>query len=150
MSHDCVFCAIVAGDAPAFAVHDGPATTAFLSTGGAHPEHTLVVPDEHVADVRDLRDDQCRAVTTTVRDVADAMWDAADPDGVNCYQANGHDQDIDHVHVHVIPKFAGDGKRHVTVTEDGYRAGWDTETFSDAQREDASERLRRALGNDEP
>lgn len=141
---DCVFCRIVRGDAPSDTVAETEGATAFLSTGGAHPTHTLVVPDAHVERFWDLETAQVTAVCSLARDVADVQRRALDVDGVNLAQANGYNQDIDHVHVHVVPKYADDGKVHATETADGYRQGWD-ESFTDAQRAEARALLADAI-----
>jgi diadenosine tetraphosphate (Ap4A) HIT family hydrolase len=115
--------------------------TAFLSTGGAHPSHALVAPSSHVERLWELTDQQVEAVFSLARDVADAQRRALDVDGINLAQANGFNQDIDHVHVHVVPKYVDDGKIHATDTGDEILHGWDTESFTDTQRQDVREKL---------
>ena len=59
---ECVFCAIVAGDEPASVVLEDELTLAFLDLRQFHPGHVLVIPKEHVADVRGLDDELGAAV----------------------------------------------------------------------------------------
>jgi hypothetical protein len=50
----CIFCLIVAGDAPASFVYRDSLVSAFLDINAINPGHLLVVPNEHVALTRDL------------------------------------------------------------------------------------------------
>ena len=54
MSETCVFCAIVAGEAPASAVWADDAVVAFLDINPLTPGHVLVVPREHAASLAEL------------------------------------------------------------------------------------------------
>ena len=51
------FCAIVAGEAPAFRVLDDDAAVAFLDVRPLFPGHTLLVPRAHVETLADLPTD---------------------------------------------------------------------------------------------
>ena len=51
---DCIFCAIVAGDAPAEIVDSDEHTVAFMDINPATPGHTLVVPRIHSADLIEI------------------------------------------------------------------------------------------------
>ena len=53
---DCLFCAIVAGDAPAHIVLDEPDVVAFLDIRPVFKGHVLVVPREHVVTLPELAD----------------------------------------------------------------------------------------------
>lgn len=52
---DCIFCKIVAGDIPAAIVYRDADVTAFRDIHPAAPVHVLVVPNQHVDSIRDVR-----------------------------------------------------------------------------------------------
>lgn len=52
---DCIFCKIVRGDIPAAIVYRDETVTAFQDIHPAAPVHILVVPNQHVDDIRDAR-----------------------------------------------------------------------------------------------
>src|SRR5439155_16112179 len=79
----CVFCAIVAGEAPAERVFSDDLTLAFLDVNPAADGHTLVVPKRHVENLLELQDPDAGVVWTTVRHVANVIRDALRPDGLN-------------------------------------------------------------------
>jgi histidine triad (HIT) family protein len=70
-----------------------------------------VIPNEHFADLRDIPEGALGAVYTTAKRVAGALTEARGCEGTSTRQHNGSGagQDVFHFHVHVFPRFAGDG-----------------------------------------
>jgi histidine triad (HIT) family protein len=110
MSDDCPFCQIVASEQPTHRVLETEETTAFLDINAVAEGHTLVVPNEHVETLLAADPDTARAVFESARRVALALEDSLDAAGVNLFQSNGEaaGQDVFHLHVHVIPRWADD------------------------------------------
>ena len=109
----CIFCRIIAGEAPADVVLEDEHTIAFLPTGPAARGHTLVVPRTHSADIWEITDDDAAAVMRMARRVAQVLDDRLRPDGMNLTQSNRAAgwQEVFHFHLHVIPRWSGDGYR---------------------------------------
>ena len=55
MPDDCLFCKIVAGEIPSTSVLDRGNVFAFRDIAPAAPVHVLIVPKQHIGDVRDLQ-----------------------------------------------------------------------------------------------
>lgn len=111
-SADCIFCAIVEGRAPASFVHRDDAVVAFLDIRPITPGHLLVVPRRHLTAVADLDDATTLAVWRTGFRLADAMRRAGLRfEGANYLVADGWaaGQEVAHFHLHVVPRFGGDG-----------------------------------------
>ena len=108
---DCIFCAIVAGQAPARVVHETPRTLAFLDVNPATRGHTLVVPRGHARDLHDVAADDLAEVAATAQQVAAAAVSHLGAAGVNLVQSSGAVafQTVFHLHVHVIPRYLDDG-----------------------------------------
>ncbi|WP_205745414.1 HIT family protein [Egicoccus halophilus] len=108
---DCIFCAIVAGQAPARVVHETPRTLAFLDVAPATRGHALVVPKAHARDLHDVAVDDLREVATTAQALARAAVARLGAAGVNLVQSSGAAafQTVFHLHVHVIPRYQDDG-----------------------------------------
>ena len=103
----CVFCAIVAGDAEASFVHRDDTVVAFMDVRPVTPGHLLVVPRQHATGLADL-DEETGA---TMWRVAHRLSRVVRHEGVNLFIADGAaaGQEVFHVHLHVVPRYAGDG-----------------------------------------
>jgi histidine triad (HIT) family protein len=112
-SEGCIFCAIIEGRAPAEVVFEDEETLAFMDINPANPGHTLVIPKRHVRNIYDLDEQTAAAVMRTAVRVAQAIRRALQPDGMNLVQSNERagGQDIFHFHMHLIPRWYGDGLR---------------------------------------
>jgi histidine triad (HIT) family protein len=108
---DCVFCRIVAKQIPATVVHEDEHTLAFMDIGQVNPGHVLVAVKRHAADIFSLDDVQAAAVFRVAARVARAIRAAFEPQGLSVYQANGKaaGQTVLHFHVHLVPRYEGDG-----------------------------------------
>jgi histidine triad (HIT) family protein len=106
-----IFSRIVAGEIPAIKVYEDATTLAFLDIHPASRGHILVISKAEYADLFDIPADTLAAVHATVQRVALAIRDVLAPDGINIIQNNGAaaGQTIFHYHVHLIPRWEGDG-----------------------------------------
>jgi histidine triad (HIT) family protein len=109
----CIFCDIVEGRAAAEVVFEDEETLAFMDINPANPGHTLVIPKRHVRDIYELDDETAAAVMKVTVRVARAVKRSLQPDGMNLVQSNERaaSQEIFHFHMHVIPRWYGDGLR---------------------------------------
>jgi histidine triad (HIT) family protein len=108
---DCLFCRIVAGDAPAFRVLDAPDVVGFLDTRPVFKGHLLVVPRRHVVTLADLPDDLLVPLYANVRLLSRAVVEALGCQGSFVATNNVVSQSVPHMHVHVVPRTKGDGLR---------------------------------------
>jgi histidine triad (HIT) family protein len=108
---ECVFCRIVAGEIPANVVHEDGETLAFMDLGQVNPGHVLVAVKRHAQDIYALDESQARALFGAVARVARGIRAAFAPQGLSVYQANGKaaGQTVFHLHIHVVPRYEGDG-----------------------------------------
>ncbi len=76
-----------------------------------NPGHVLVVPTRHYENLYDLPDVYGAAIHSVARRVAWAMKAAYGCEGVSTRQHNepAGQQDVWHHHLHVLPRYAGDG-----------------------------------------
>lgn len=109
---DCIFCAIIRGDAPATYVHQDELVVAFMDTRPVQPGHLLAVPRAHAKLLPDL-DDRILARTWSVAiELNRALRASPLPvEAVSVYVADGDaaGQEVAHVHIHLIPRRAHDG-----------------------------------------
>ena len=76
------------------------------------PGHLLVVPIEHATHLADLDPEEGKALFALAQKLAAAIRRSGlKPDGITLHLADGAaaGQEIFHVHLHVIPRYRGDG-----------------------------------------
>lgn len=108
----CDFCRIVAGTAPASKVHDDATAVAFLDIAPMNPGHLLVVPRTHAEGLADLDPRTGEHLWRIGQRLAAALRrSSVRCEGVNFFLADGAAafQEVMHVHLHVIPRWKGDG-----------------------------------------
>jgi diadenosine tetraphosphate (Ap4A) HIT family hydrolase len=110
---DCIFCRILEGEAQASFIHRDELVSVFLDIRPVTPGHLLVVPNQHAVLSHDLPDATADRIFSIARRAARALrqGDVVRADGVNLFVADGEaaGQDVFHAHLHVIPRFEGDG-----------------------------------------
>src|SRR5512135_2054962 len=110
----CVFCRIVAGAAPASRVYEDDRALVLMAINPVTPGHAMVIPKAHAPFLADLDDDLAQHLFAVTRRVAAALRRSGlRCEGVNLFLADGEAafQEIFHFHLHVFPRFRGDGFR---------------------------------------
>ena len=107
---ECIFCKIVAGISKCHQIFQDHATLAFMDIRPANDGHCLVIPKMHFATVFDMPPAAFGKVASTAAKVARVVDEVLRPGGISLLQANGElaGQSVLHVHVHVLPRVAGD------------------------------------------
>lgn len=102
---DCVFCRIVAGQAPSSTVFEDGRGLAFMDTNPVRRGHVLVIPKAHRAQIWTMADAEFAAVYRTLPTLVRALAQATGADAVNILSLNGRagGQTVFHLHFHLIP-----------------------------------------------
>jgi histidine triad (HIT) family protein len=111
---DCVFCEIVGGRAEASLVYADDTVIAFMDIRPINPGHVLVVPRDHSPHLAQLDEDHGAQMWRIAHRVAKALRHSGlRVEGVNFFLADGAAafQEVPHVHLHVLPRYASDGFR---------------------------------------
>lgn len=108
---ECLFCKIIRKEIPAQFVFEDEQSVAVLDVNPRAPGHTMVLPRAHAENILELENASIGPVFKTVKRVMAALRRAFGPDGfsigINHGRAAG--QAIDHLHVHIIPRWNDDG-----------------------------------------
>ena len=136
MNADCLFCKIIAKHIPADIIYEDDVAIAFLDIKPVNPGHFLVVPKQHSEGFHDADPKNLAGWITAAQTVANAMTKALGVEAFNLMQNNGAiaGQVVPHLHLHVIPRHAGDG-----------RELWHGTPASQEERADIAEKLRNVL-----
>ena len=109
---NCIFCEIVSGRSDASIVHEDENVLAFMDIRPWTSGHLLVVPKRHASGLADLDPGDGAAVFAVGQRIATALRHGPlRAQGVNLFLADGiaAGQEVFHVHLHVVPRTAGDG-----------------------------------------
>jgi histidine triad (HIT) family protein len=95
--------------APSSILYEDDLVMAFLDIRPVNMGHTLVIPKEHYADIYDIQSELLGKVHQVTKTLSIAIKQAVNADGISIAQQNGKaaNQDIFHLHVHIIPRYAG-------------------------------------------
>lgn len=134
--NDCLFCRIIKGEVPSQKVYEDADVFAFLDIQPVNVGHTLIVPKAHHANCAETPDEVLAAVMAVAKRVGAAALKVTGAQGynvgINCGAVAG--QVIMHTHVHVMPRFEGDGLRH-----------WPKRAVSKEEMEKAAREIAQAL-----
>jgi histidine triad (HIT) family protein len=131
-----IFDKIIRREIPAEIVYEDDDTLAFLDIGPNNQGHTLVIPKNAVQNVFDADQKTWAAVMETVRKIAPAVRDAVAASGVNINSNHGEEagQEVFHLHIHIIPRFA---KKEFTF--------WPKKEYAPGEAAAVAEKIRAAL-----
>jgi histidine triad (HIT) family protein len=103
----CIFCRIAQKQLPASCVYEDEKVMAFLDVRPLNEGHTLVIPKAHYENIFDVPQELNAYIHGVTKQIAIAVKKAMNADGISIIQQNGKaaNQDIPHLHVHVIPRY---------------------------------------------
>ncbi|ETI50238.1 hypothetical protein F441_06160 [Phytophthora nicotianae CJ01A1] len=107
-----IFAKIIKGDIPCYKLFETEHVLAILDAFPTAPGHALLLPKAPgFATVMDMTPEVAANVFKELPRLANAVLEATGADGVNIIQNNGaaSGQAVFHAHIHVIPRFDGDG-----------------------------------------
>lgn len=122
---DCIFCKIVAGDIPCHKLYEDEQVLAFLDIGPLSEGHALVIPRAHYATIDQVPSETAAAMGRIAPALSKAITQATGAKDWNLLQNNGKaaGQAVGHVHLHIIPRLAGDAREQPTPGH-GLPFGW--------------------------
>jgi ATP adenylyltransferase len=108
----CVFCLAAAGDdEERLVVHRGPHAFVLLNKFPYSSGHLMVAPFRHGVELGDLEDEEVLDIHRLARSGLGALAETYAPQGYNLGWNLGRVAGagiVDHVHLHVVPRWAGD------------------------------------------
>lgn len=133
---DCIFCKILSGAIPSTRVYEDASFVAILDIHPVSKGHTLVMPKQHEENLLAASADTQTRLLSVVQKIAAAQMKALGATGFNVIVNNGRasGQLVDHLHVHVIPRFPDDGLMH-----------WPGKEYGPGEQERVGDVLRAAL-----
>jgi histidine triad (HIT) family protein len=109
---DCIFCNILLSKVPVSIVYQNEYCTAFMDIQPVNAGHVLIIPNRHATYLADLDAETGAQMFRVAQQMAAALRNSeVRCEGVNFFLADGEaaNQEVFHVHLHVFPRFKGDG-----------------------------------------
>lgn len=109
---NCIFCQIVEGKIPASIVYRDNLCVAFMDIKPINPGHVLVIPIKHSTYIEEMDKETGERMFTVAKQIAGGLKKTTiKHEGYDLFLANGESagQEVFHVHLHIIPRYKGDG-----------------------------------------
>ena len=104
MSHDCIFCKIVAGKVPSRKVHEDDEFLVFHDIAPWAPVHVLMIPKQHITSLYDVDESHAPMLGRMLARAPRLMSELGVVNGFRTLVNTGRDglQEVQHLHVHVM------------------------------------------------
>jgi histidine triad (HIT) family protein len=109
---NCVFCRIRDGELSSARVAENNRALAIMDINPITDGHVLVLTKRHAETLFEIDEEDLVAAIRLAHSVAAAIRKGLTPDGLTLIQSNGRaaHQSVWHFHIHLIPRWQGDGK----------------------------------------
>ncbi len=124
---NCIFCHIAEGKVEAKKVFETESTLAFFDINPAAAYHTLVIPKQHYPDIFHCPEPVLKDVMSAIKQVAELYQEKLGLTNLQIINSSGRaaQQDIFHLHFHMVPREIGDGQDIKWTTYPEYRSQFD-------------------------
>ncbi len=131
---DCIFCKLANGDIPTRSIYEDEEFNVILDVSPATKGHALILPKDHAANLYELPDETAAKILVLAKKLITSMTEKLNCQGFNVIQNNGEaaGQTVLHFHMHLIPRYEGDGQNML----------WEPQTFSDETLDEIRDTLK--------
>lgn len=115
-TNDCIICKLVSRELEVSMVYQDDYGSAFMDIQPINPGHLLVVPNRHEPYLSGLKEEEGAQIFRVAHRLARILrTGVVRCEGINFFLADGSaaGQEVFHVHLHVFPRYVGDGFRLV-------------------------------------
>lgn len=125
--NDCIFCKIVKGEAESWKVYEDEHVYSFLDINPVNEYHTLVIPKKHYENIFDISEKDLINVMLALKRVVTLYNEKLGIKNVQIINSSGSDaqQDVFHIHFHIVPRFRGDNQNIKWITHKEWRDKFD-------------------------
>ncbi|GKU78815.1 HIT family protein [Paenibacillus sp. L3-i20] len=107
---DCLGCRIANGTEPNLnIVYENALLTCVLDINPFNEGHILILPKKHYWDVEEIDSETAYAIMDASKKLSTVLKTLFNPDGISICQNGGVFNELTHYHMHLIPRYVGDG-----------------------------------------
>ncbi len=90
-------------------VYEDNVVMAFMDMNPINEGHILIIPKEHYLDADEIPDEILSHIMIISKKIVSALKEIYKPNGYSIMQNGGEFNDIGHYHLHIFPRYKGDG-----------------------------------------
>ncbi len=109
MKTSCLGCEIANGIVEVNVVYENEYISCVLDIAPFNEGHMIILPKEHFHDVDEITPEVLSAIMNASVRMTKLLKQTFQPDGITICQNGGIFNDLNHYHMHVIPRYADDG-----------------------------------------
>lgn len=111
----CIFCSIIAGEAPSYKVYEDDRVFAFLNITPVSKGHTLIVPKVHAPNLAAGSLEAAQDLMTVLYNIAPGVMQAVGAQGYNLGMNHGAcaGQEVPHTHIQLMPRWEGEPRTFI-------------------------------------
>lgn len=134
---DCIFCEIAKGNIPAATIYEDEEFKVIMDRFPSGKGHALILTKQHYLDWFEIDPVVYGRMFQLANQLGPAFEQALDCEGINILQNNGRlaGQTVDHIHLHIIPRYAGDGLSFA----------WKTQTVTEQELAEVATKIKDAV-----
>lgn len=106
---DCLGCRLVNQIEPVHILYEDNDLICILDIAPFNDGHLLILPKKHVVDVDEIDETTLSAIMYASAKMSKLIKRVFKPDGITICQNGGVFNDLTHYHMHMIPRYKGDG-----------------------------------------
>ena len=105
----CIFCKVISKVEDAYIIYENDYVCCFLDKFPINKGHILVVPKKHYQEFTEVDQNSLTEVIYAAQLLSKVLEKSLNTDGITVMQNNGIFKDVEHYHMHIIPRFKEDG-----------------------------------------
>ena len=90
-------------------VYEDNVVMAFMDMNPINEGHILIIPKEHYLDIDEIPDEILSHLMIISKKIVSALKEIYKPNGYSIMQNGGEFNDVGHYHLHIFPRYKGDG-----------------------------------------
>ncbi|ART75173.1 HIT family protein [Sutcliffiella horikoshii] len=104
---DCLGCRLANKNETIYMVYEDDYVTCFLDHDPFNEGHTLILPKQHFLDADELDEETANAIMRASILISKVLKSLYQPDGITINQNGGVFNELNHYHMHVVPRYEG-------------------------------------------
>ncbi|MCP8969619.1 HIT family protein [Ectobacillus ponti] len=108
----CLGCRLAQQQLPVHVIYETEALCCILDHDPFEEGHTLILPKQHVRELEEMEPVLLQEILQTASLISQALKQLLQPDGITVCQNGGIFSELEHYHMHVVPRYQGRSFQH--------------------------------------